>query len=338
MALVKVSTEAVLKGKIRKDFAWNIISDFMRYKKIMENVEEVKIIERNGNEGKSEWFINVENAPLTWIERDYFDENNYEIKFESIAGDMEIFNGKWKVEDCNNEGIKIFFNVEYELGIPVIEEVLGHILKEKMQSNINSMVNAIKDELTKTQVEERKYKRYDLKIYNNIILNDKEIRVYILNLSQKGMYFYYDGQFDSQNINVQIGTFSIEAEQLYNDIKNKNIRIVFKTPISKLQIKELLEFLKTRNFRKSDRKIIEKNVKIKSFDKIIEIFLINISQIGMYFQYQDKFVGLSDVIEIGNVSVKIKDVYQDVHFNSVRVAFEKPINNEDYTKILRILL
>jgi len=258
MAYERVSTEAVLKGKVRKEFAWTIISDYSRYEAIMDNVDKINIIEKTPTEGKSEWFVTVEEAPLRWVERDYYDVENFELRFESIDGDFENINGKWKVEDFQNEGIKIYFTVDYNLGIPVIEEVLGHILKEKMKTNIDSMIHAIKDELTRAQVDDRKYPRIPIGRYSNIVLNGKDIRAYTVNISRKGMMFYYDGLFDAQEVQVKIDGIVIEAELLFNDLKHKNCRLIFKEAVGDTQIRELEKILTTTSTRGRERHRVEK--------------------------------------------------------------------------------
>ena len=147
MALTKVETETTILSYKSRENIWNIISDFSQYSKIMQNVEHVSVIEKNGNSGKSEWHVNIEDAPITWIEEDFYDNKNGIISFKSIEGDFETFNGKWELIE-GEQGIKIKFTVEYYLGLPVIEEVLGHILKDKMQSNIESMLSNIQKRIS----------------------------------------------------------------------------------------------------------------------------------------------------------------------------------------------
>jgi len=339
MAFERVSTEAILKGMIRKEFAWNIVSDYSRYPVIMENVDEVRIHERSGNEGKSEWFITVEEAPLTWLERDFFDEENYEVRFESIDGDFENINGRWKVDNLVGEdGIRIEFHIDYNLGIPVIEEVLGHILKEKMKTNIDSMLHAIKEELTRTQVDERKYKRHTVRKYNDIVLNGTPTRTFIVNISQKGMLFYYEGEFDSLDVTVQIGDIKIGAVELFNDLKHRNARIIFNEPLSTDAIDEVLERLTTTNIRLHERKLIEREVTLKSGNAEQRIQLINISPGGMLFKYDEAFVALSDAVELCSEVLQVKNIQHDVPSGLVRVAFQKPMEKETYDSMVAVLL
>lgn len=334
MGFERVSTEAILKGKVRKEFAWKIISDYKKYEEIMENVDQVVILENDGNEGKSEWFITIEEAPLRWIEHDYFDIDNYEIRFESIDGDFENINGKWKVENYQNEGIKIYFQIDYNLGIPVIEEVLGHILKEKMKTNIDSMIHAIKEELTKSQEDDRRFPRINIGRYSNIILNDNNVRAYIVNLSQKGMMFYYDGEFDASNIILKIDDITIRAESLFNDLKHKNSRIIFKEPISLNQMEYLKNKFMLGATRAYERHVIEKNAKIASGDTEYNVHIHNISPKGIFFKYYDTFEIHKDKIKIAGIELYVKEIHHDVGIKSVRIEFKSPINEKDYDKIL----
>ncbi|HUI90645.1 MAG TPA: SRPBCC family protein [Chitinivibrionales bacterium] len=335
MGYERVSTEAILKGKVRKEFAWTIISDYSRYENIMENVDRVNIIEKSATEGKSEWFVTVEEAPLKWVERDYYDVDNYELRFESIDGDFENINGKWKVEDFQNEGIKIYFSIDYNLGIPVIEEVLGHILKEKMKTNIDSMIHAIKEELTRTQADDRKFRRFNVGRYNNINLNGKDIRAYVVNISQMGMMFYYDGEFDAANVTVKIGNMVIEAESLFNDLKHKNSRIIFKKAVSVQQIEEMVKLLTTTSTRTWERQLVEKHVSIVSGGRALPIFLINISPKGMLFKYDDHFEWHDEPFDLAGIKLTAREMHHDIASRTVRIQFTNALGETEYAALLK---
>ncbi|MBD3343432.1 MAG: hypothetical protein GF401_00045 [Chitinivibrionales bacterium] len=334
MGYERISTEAVLKGKVRKDFAWEIISDYSRYPQIMESVDKVTIQERNNGHGRSEWFVTIEEAPLTWIERDYYDRDNYEIRFESIDGDFDTINGRWKVEDYDKGGIKINFDIDYHLGIPVIEEVLGDILRRKMKANMDSMVNAIKNELSRSQINERQYERYDIGKYSTICLNGHDIRTYIVNVSQKGMMFYYDGQFEDTDITLKIGDIRIEAEELYNDLKHKNARIIFREPTGPERLRKLIDILSNQNVRLNERKLIEKEVVLSSNDTDVNVYLINISRKGMLFSYDSVPDGIGDTVSLCGVPVEVRDIYHDVKSRTMRTIFSQALNESEYAQLL----
>jgi ribosome-associated toxin RatA of RatAB toxin-antitoxin module len=244
MAFERVETEAILIGRVRKTIAWDKITDYKGYRDIMESVDNVIVHERSETEGKSEWFVSIEEAPLTWVEKDYYDSKNFEVRFTSLDGDFDNINGRWKINDYEGKGIKILFEVDYNLGIPVIEEVLGHILKQKMKSNIDMMIKAIKKELDRIDIEERNYERHGINTSHEIILGEEKVEAYIINISRGGIFFYYTGVFDSVKTTLAIGTISVEAEVLFNDINNKNARLVFKRIISEEELDECIRTLK----------------------------------------------------------------------------------------------
>ncbi len=260
MAFVHVSTSATLQGKFRKEKAWEIISDYSRYPVIMENVEEVKIHERDEKEGISEWFVKIDEAPLNWIEEDHFDKENFELRFESLEGDFDDINGQWKIENNNHDGIKILFSIDYNLGIPVIEEVLGRILKGKMKSNIDSMIAAIKKSLEE-QLEERYYERVALDTHHNITVNGNSIRATIVDVSQGGMMINYDGKLDLLNATVKINGEIIDCEIILNDLKRKNYRIVFKNILNEQQTEKIIKILSSETSQVQEAVVIEKESK-----------------------------------------------------------------------------
>jgi ribosome-associated toxin RatA of RatAB toxin-antitoxin module len=334
MGYERVSSEAILQGIVRKESAWKIISDFPKYESIMANVDKVNIIERSEKEGKSEWFVTVEDAPLKWIERDHFDKENYEITFESIDGDFENINGQWRVEDCQDEGIKVAFSIDYNLGIPVIEEVLGHILKEKMKTNIDSMIHAIGNELTKSQVNDRQFPRFIIGKYNTIIVNGAEVRAFIVNVSRKGMMIHYRDECVAQNLAVEIGGLDIEAESMIDDHKSNKMRIIFKQSINEQQIENLVGFLNNSPNRENERHVFGIPSTITFGFQEYPVFLTDISPTGMLLKYDDMFEWLDDKFEVGGVILSAKAIDHDVAAKTVRVQFADTINEIEYASLL----
>ena len=144
--LTDVKVEKTIQGDFHLEKVWRILSDFEGYSQIMNNVKSVKVFEDNGKH--SEWHIDVEGAPITWTEKDSFDEPNYTISFNAIKGDFKVFKGNWILKKEDNK-LTIYFDVKYSLGLVQLEKVMGHILKEKMISNIEQMLDSILGEISK---------------------------------------------------------------------------------------------------------------------------------------------------------------------------------------------
>ena len=257
MAMQRISTEAVLRGNVRKDSAWEIISDFTGFPGLISSVDKVTILERNEDVGKSEWFITVDNAPLRWTQIDRFDRKNYEIRFESIDGDFETISGFWKVEDFNNEGIKLHYSVDYSLGIPVIEEVVGDVLKEKMKNNIDFMISAIKNRLDNPKAEDRKHERYPVNVCAVLGINNTNIQAKVDNFSQGGMKFSVNGPLAGQEAQLTIDGVQVAADLHFNGPHRTIARAIFRQALSEVQFERALHFLMTENMRSQAYKIVQ---------------------------------------------------------------------------------
>ena len=241
MAFETVTTETVLPGCIRKENAWNIISDYTRYSAIMDNVDKVEITERSGEEGISRWYITVEEAPLYWVEKDLFDKRSYEIVFKSIEGDFDNINGRWRIRNGIDSGIAIHFEIQYNLGIPVIEEVLGHILKDKMKANIDKMMASVRKELCGAHIDERKYPRHTIGHPSVCAFNGTSLSLFVLNLSAGGMMTRFVPGIGAGALDIATALLNVDA--VYPDETADRCRFVFREALDDVLLKHLTSYL-----------------------------------------------------------------------------------------------
>jgi ribosome-associated toxin RatA of RatAB toxin-antitoxin module len=334
----RVSTETIIKGRVRKDAAWRIISDFGLYSTLMTNVDKVIIHDRDEREGESEWFVTIDKAPVRWLEKDHYDPMNYGIQFESIDGDFEQINGSWKVEDYNNEGIKLDYSIDYNLGIPVIEEVVGDVLKEKMKNNIDSMMQSIADELIKSmRVEERRYPRNVISKFNNISLNGKDMRPYIFNISRQGMMFASNTRFNSSEALFTIDEVQIKADLLFDTDSTNKTRAIFQREIRQDELDHILIYLLTKNIRSHMRTPIEKSAILKSAHQAHSAYIIDISPAGMYIGHLESGNISEEPFEIGSVSIVPRKRNYSPENKTVRIQYAKVLSEKDFTELLKTI-
>ena len=264
----------------------------------------------------------------------YVPKDNYELKFESIAGDFDNFNGLWRIENYPGEGIKINFNVDYNLGIPVIEEVLGDILQEKMKNNIDSMIKAVSDKLRSGGVEERKFKRFPVNKYNNIAVGNRIFRARIVNISPKGILFSYHPGFDAIFDNIRLGEVSIEIDEFFNDFSNRNCRVIFKEEISKDDLNRIIKWSNTKNIRRHNRKRIEKDIIIGLSMDQVKVNLIDLSCEGLNLKFMHDSIELGDSLELAGELIPIRKSHYNTQENSARVQFSEVLEPDQYESIL----
>ncbi len=117
--------------------------DMERYPQFMKDVESVKVIERKDNTTVSEWVSDIEGTPIYWTERDVFDKDNLTISYKLIEGDLDKFEGTWKFEK-HSSGSTVTLGVDFDFGIPHLEELIGPTLLAKVRDNSDMMLAGLK--------------------------------------------------------------------------------------------------------------------------------------------------------------------------------------------------
>jgi ribosome-associated toxin RatA of RatAB toxin-antitoxin module len=335
MANERISTQTVLRGPVRKEAAWRIISDFGMYPTLTRTIEKVIVHERTERAGRSEWFVFLEDAPLRWLEKDYFDAANYSMQFESIDGDFEKISGAWKVEDYNGEGIALDYSLDYSLGIPVIEDVVGAIFKEKMKNNIDSMVQSIAAAISgASAVEERKSPRIPLNVFNTILVNGKETRLRIVNIGTGGMIFHYSpGSLPPETV------FTIDDMVLKADVASDNqragkMRAIFRSEISREDVDRIARYLTTKNIRMHERKALNKTGVLTSGKKSATVTLVDISRGGMLVRHSGPLETGDAEVTIDGIAVTFQKKMHDADNKTLRVQFAQTLREEDLSDFL----
>lgn len=124
---------------------YELAKDMERYPDFMPDVESVKILSRNGNTTTTRWKTLVEEAPIEWTEEDVFDDANTRIDYRLIEGDLDKFEGAWTFEERDGKTF-VRLGVDYDFGVPSLSELIGPILRKKVEENSLMMLRALKEE------------------------------------------------------------------------------------------------------------------------------------------------------------------------------------------------
>lgn len=149
-ALVPLSASPNDRGdqESLKEKAYSEIKDIEKYPDYMESISSIEVLQRDGQSITARWNGSIDGAPLTWIQKNELFDHKQEVYFEALEGDFEIFKGKWSIGSHKNK-LLLQLEIEYRLGIPVIEDVLGPILSEKIKNNSIAMLEAIASKLNR---------------------------------------------------------------------------------------------------------------------------------------------------------------------------------------------
>ena len=121
--------------------AFAFVLNVDNYAKLMPNVNRVQVLRQHNGQRVTHWDTEIEGAPLIWTENDLILPDRLRIDFDSIEGDFDVFRGCWEVLRANGSGeVHVACELEYSIGIPVIEEIVGPVLKEKIIENVETML------------------------------------------------------------------------------------------------------------------------------------------------------------------------------------------------------
>ncbi|RDI55576.1 type II toxin-antitoxin system RatA family toxin [Nocardia mexicana] len=127
------------------DEVWAAIKNITAYPAFMKNVEEVTLLDDAGPGGHrlSAWRVWLKGSILEWTEREEIDNATRTLRFEQIDGDLEIFLGYWRVEDGGDGLVRVDFRVEFEIGIPLLADMLNPVAATALRDNSTTMLREI---------------------------------------------------------------------------------------------------------------------------------------------------------------------------------------------------
>ena len=126
---------------------YEVIKNMERYPLFMPDLVSVKILSKENNSTITAWKSSVNGMEFTWVEKDYFDDQKMIIDYEQIEGDLKKFAGKWQVVE--EDSVVVVLGVDFELGVPVLAEMINPLLKKTICDNCVKMIVGIKKELAK---------------------------------------------------------------------------------------------------------------------------------------------------------------------------------------------
>ena len=132
-----------------QEVIYNILKDMNKYPEFMNDLVSVTVLEREENQTITHWISNVDGRIIQWTERDIFDDEQMQITYYQTAGDLRKMEGSWVLTPVA-EGTEVKLIVDFDFGIPMISGLLHPILKKKVRTNSENMLQAIKQRLEQT--------------------------------------------------------------------------------------------------------------------------------------------------------------------------------------------
>jgi len=143
--MAKVNSEILVSAPVED--VYQIARDIERFPEFMEDVESVQIIEQTEEKQLSRWgsIIKEFNRTISWTEADYWDDQAKTCRWEQTEGDFSAYSGTWEFADQGDGKTLAKLEIDYEYNVPLIGALIQGIVLKKMQANVESMLEAIKN-------------------------------------------------------------------------------------------------------------------------------------------------------------------------------------------------
>ncbi|MER5774189.1 SRPBCC family protein [Streptomyces sp. NPDC002039] len=129
--------------------AWRAVTRLEDYADYMENVESVTVLGASESGARtSAWSVLLKGSVLEWVEEDELDEANRVMSFSQVSGDLDEFTGYWRVDDRGDGTSVVVFSVDFEIGIPLLADMLNPVAAKALRENSEHMLRAIERRIT----------------------------------------------------------------------------------------------------------------------------------------------------------------------------------------------
>jgi len=138
-----VKVDLPVRAPIEK--VWATVVDVERYQESLDSVRSARIVEQlaDGRVRRAAWSVLLKGSILEWEEEEHLDPESYSIDFRQLRGDLEHFDGRWVLEANGTEETTVLFEVVFEIGLPLLADMLNEAAQRSLEENCNEMLRGI---------------------------------------------------------------------------------------------------------------------------------------------------------------------------------------------------
>ncbi|MER5867106.1 SRPBCC family protein [Kitasatospora sp. NPDC002040] len=130
------------------DTVWPAVVDVEAYPHCMTGVDSVVITEQTDDRHRTTaWSVQLQGSVLRWTEAEVIDPVARRFDFRQISGDLGEFAGHWSVSAAPG-GSTVALHVDFDLGIPLLSEMLNPVAATALRENAEEMLAALRRRLT----------------------------------------------------------------------------------------------------------------------------------------------------------------------------------------------
>lgn len=128
------------------DDVYSLAKEIERLPEFDENLESVRILERNDSCVVSEWVgvVREFGQKVRWTEEDVWDDAQHTCRFAMVKGDFDRYEGTWVFTAEGESRTRVDLRFEYEYNIPLIGPLIKGIMHRKTTESAEGIMNALK--------------------------------------------------------------------------------------------------------------------------------------------------------------------------------------------------
>jgi len=120
---------------------WDALLDIESYAESMETVRWARLVGADDAQVRRvEWSVLLKGSILEWEEEEQLDPKAHRVVFRQLRGDLEFFDGYWTLEALGPGATRANFEVEFEIGIPMLAEMLNPVAQRSLEENCAQML------------------------------------------------------------------------------------------------------------------------------------------------------------------------------------------------------
>lgn len=135
----KVKIDQSIRAPIER--VWDTLLDIESYEESMETVRWVRLVGPSDEHvRRAEWSVLLKGSILEWEEEEQLDHKAHKVVFRQLRGDLEFFDGYWTLEERGPRETRAHFEVEFEIGIPMLAEMLNPVAQRALEESCATML------------------------------------------------------------------------------------------------------------------------------------------------------------------------------------------------------
>jgi len=143
----------VVKDEVEIDAPSKIVYDVASktedFPSFIPDVKTVKILDKKDNKQLTYWEANIDGIIFKWEEEDIFYPDKLCLEYKLVKGDVDKFEGYWKVTPISDNKSKLLLYLDFDVDIPMLASLVMPTIRFKVKKNIQSMLRAIKERAEK---------------------------------------------------------------------------------------------------------------------------------------------------------------------------------------------